>query len=340
MAEKSGTRPFDIDTGIMRITAAFFVILIHSSGMASKGAIFLNSISRFSVPVFVMISGYYMLAKEHDAKRLINKSLKLLLLMLFWSGIYYICGYPASDGLTPKETGLFAYLLTEPVHLWYCYATAALYIFTPVLYIFHKSADRGRYKYALTLCFLLGSVLTTFSRSGLLPLLDAILDKAKAPWTLGFIGLYLLGGYIGKYSVGQKTRRALYLFGGLGAAVTFAGTIAMPRLGLPGELLFSFFAPNVLITGAAFFVLFHQMSPRFEMLSDGWRGFVRELSGCTLGIYLIHPLAIMAFGRFVRPSLLFMPPIALIPLTAAFAFVSSSAAIWILKHIPVLNRLV
>lgn len=340
MAERGRTRSFDIDTGMMRIIASFFVVLIHSSGMASKRAIFFNSVSRFSVPVFVMISGYYMLSKEPDAKRLLGKSLKLLLQMVFWAGLYYACGYPASSGMTPKETGLFTYLLTEPVHLWYCYATAALYIFTPVLYIFHKNAGKGQYKYALILCFMLGSAATTLLRSGLFPLLDSLLDKIKAPYTLGFMGLYLLGGYIGKYGVEQKTRKALYLFGGLGVAVTFAGTLALPTLGLPKELLFSFFAPNVMVTGAAFFVLFKYMSPRFEVFSEGGRRFVRGLSGCTLGIYLMHPLALMAFGRFLRPYLLFLPPAALIPLTAVFAFVSSAAAVWTLKHIPILNKLV
>lgn len=340
MAERGRTRSFDIDTGMMRIIASFFVVLIHASGMASKRAIFFNSVSRFSVPVFVMISGYYMLSKEPDIKRLLGKSLKLLLQMVLWSGLYYACGYPASSGMTPKETGLFTYLLTEPVHLWYCYATAALYIFTPVLYIFHKNADRRQYKYALVLCFLLGSAVTTLLRSGLFPLLDALLDKMKAPYTLGFMGFYLLGGYLRKYGAEQKTRKALYLFGGLGVAVTFAGTLALPTLGLPKELLFSFFAPNVMVTGAAFFVLFKYMSPRFEAFSEGGRRFVQGLSECTLGIYLIHPLSLMAFGRLVRPHLLFLSPAALIPLTAVFAFVSSAIAVWILKRIPILNKLV
>lgn len=54
-------KQYDTDTEVMRIIAAFFVVMIHASGLGSFSAVVYNSVARFSVPVFVIISGYYLL---------------------------------------------------------------------------------------------------------------------------------------------------------------------------------------------------------------------------------------------------------------------------------------
>ena len=58
---KTVGKQYDTDTEVMRIIAAFFVVMIHASGLGSFSAVVYNSVARFSVPVFVIISGYYLL---------------------------------------------------------------------------------------------------------------------------------------------------------------------------------------------------------------------------------------------------------------------------------------
>lgn len=53
-------RSHDTDTDILKILAALFVVMIHSCAEL-PGHLFFNALSRFSVPVFVLISGHYCL---------------------------------------------------------------------------------------------------------------------------------------------------------------------------------------------------------------------------------------------------------------------------------------
>lgn len=153
------------------------------------------SAARFSVPLFVIISGFYLLAPPQPGRKLIEKTLRLLWLMLFWSAVYYL--YVRLTGtMSGGAAALAVYLLTQPVHLWYLYAAAALYLFTPVFFVFAEHAGRSVYRYALFLCFLFGSVITILLRSESFPLLADIMDKTKIAALLGFPGLFLLGGGI------------------------------------------------------------------------------------------------------------------------------------------------
>lgn len=149
MAEKP--RSFDSDIDLMRLLAAYFVVVIHATGAVTPGSALLTSLARFSVPLFVIISGYFMLRRPPEGRALANRILRLLALMLFWSAIYYLyfrlCGQPYA-GLRAAAV----YLLTQPVHLWYLYAAAVLYLFTPVFFVFAENADRRLWQYCPLPC--------------------------------------------------------------------------------------------------------------------------------------------------------------------------------------------
>lgn len=219
MAEKP--RSFDSDIDLMRLLAAYFVVVIHATGAVTPGSALLTSLARFSVPLFVIISGYFMLRRPPEGRALANRILRLLALMLFWSAIYYLyfrlCGQPYA-GLRAAAV----YLLTQPIHLWYLYAAAALYLFTPVFFVFAENAGRRLWHYCLALCFFFGSAVTMLLRTGWFPTLALIVDKMKVPYLLGFPFLYLLGGYVYRFSLSPRSRRMIYLLGALGAAATAA----------------------------------------------------------------------------------------------------------------------
>ena len=141
-------KPFDRGTAWMRLLAAYFVVLIHAAWRFSAAEVIWLSAARFSVPLFVIISGFYLLASPQPGRKLIEKTLRLLWLMLFWSAVYYL--YVRLTGtMSGGAAALAVYLLTQPVHLWYLYAAAALYLFTPVFFVFAEHAGRSVYRYAL-----------------------------------------------------------------------------------------------------------------------------------------------------------------------------------------------
>jgi surface polysaccharide O-acyltransferase-like enzyme len=329
-------REFDTDTELLRITAAFFVVMIHASVGGSLAVIFYNGISRFSVPVFVISSGYYMLAQRQDGRQLAKKCVRLFLLLLVWSGIYYsydlLCG-----GTYGGLRELVTYLLTQPEHLWYLYAAISLYLFTPLLYVFCANATRREERYALGLTFLLGSVVLILLRADCSEVLAMVIEETKVPYTLGFIFLYLLGDYLRKYDLCRRTRYLLYAAGLLGTAFTVLGTWKLPAYGMPSDLLLSFFTPNVVVPGAAVFVLVRQLYARHPIRSDRVRAGVHRLADCTLGIYLLHPLILSLWQRTLEPhslSLWF-----LIPQRTLLAFVLSAILVYLCRKAPGLRYL-
>ena len=301
MAKKLALRikKFDSDTELMRIIAAFFVIVIHCSGTRFMSEVICNAVSRFSVPVFIILSGYYMLVRKPEAKRIFQKSAKLFAMMIAWAGIYCVYNYVCGNIVISGIFDVFRYLLTEPVHLWYIYAAITLYIFTPVLYVFHENASEKDYLYALLLTFVFGSVVAVAVRTGVSPLLGTVVERMKVPYLLGFIFLYMLGGFFRRF--GLPERRfcfCLYTVGLMSVGVAVIGALYLPKAGLSTDLVLSFFSPLAMIPAAAFFVFVKNCFSEKTQLSGKVRALIHNLSGCTLGVYFLHPLIIFILNTF------------------------------------------
>lgn len=322
-------------TDVMRIIAAFFVIMIHSSGISSITAIICNLLSRFSVPVFVIISGYYMLDRNVGVRKLLKKSMHLFAIMILWSGIYYI--YDCLNGLHVFTgiSDLLTYLLTQPQHLWYIYASITLYLLTPILYVFCRNASRKEHLYALGVTFLFGSIFVILLRCQQFSLVDIIVNKMKVPYTMGFIFLYLLGNYFKKYDIIYK--KTIYLLGILGTLATIIITFLLSKKGEVNTLLFSFFAPSALISGAAFFLYIQEVFSHYHIKNVE---IFHHISGYTLGIYLLHPLILQLFKlSTLRNALRSASELWIIPETMII-FIISLAITVLMKKIPLVRHLV
>ena len=169
----------------LRVLCCFGVVLLHSSAGAGTGDLILNALFRFSVPVFVIISGYFMLARPATPADMAKRAGALFVKLLGCSAFYLL----ANQRFHAPLPEVLEYLLTSPVHLWYLYATMGLYLLTPALMPFVRSAERAEYRYALGICFLLGCCGVTLIRLDVFPLLGTILDKSKLPTLLAFVGM-------------------------------------------------------------------------------------------------------------------------------------------------------
>lgn len=308
------THDYRIDR--LRLLACFGVVLLHSTAGATAGVMALNAFFRFSVPVFVLISGWFQLSAPIPGKRLARKCGILFGKLLLWSGIYLAARW-FLWGIWPKD--LTAWLLTEPVHLWYLYAAMGLYLLTPALHPFVRSADREEYRYALIVCFLLGCVVVTLVRLEWIPLLAVILDKSKLPDMLGFVFLYLLGGWFRRF--GFENRRFWVTAGILGALISI-GFSKSPW----NQQLLSFLAPNVVLSGAACFVVYMTRKPPAERS----RSLLRRASECTMGVYLLHPLVSSLISPALEPVRGMLFPVGYMLLRCGCIFTISFGCIWLL----------
>lgn len=109
-------RSLSID--ILKIVLAFFVVFLHMhvlrDAYPSLSYVLVNGLFRIAVPVFLIISGYYFFYID-DFKRLKKWSVKILLLYIIWSAVYFQF-WKEKDNYTLNI--LFGYH-----HLWYLIGT-------------------------------------------------------------------------------------------------------------------------------------------------------------------------------------------------------------------------
>ena len=313
----------DIDASILKIIAAFFVVLIHAAGNEGAYALALNGFARFSVPIFMMLSGRYILARQRSLAYLIKKSLRLFVVMLIWSAVFYL--YYSHQGNTPKAS-IVSYLLAGPAHLWYVWAAIALYFLSPFLYVFCENAPKHIYKYALVCSFVLGTIIFVLLRAQLSQSLTAIIDRAKLPYQLGFVFCFLYGDYCRRYNfrMPMAVSLAVFLFSGAATAIS--------ALYLPEEIALSFFYPSAITSAIGLYGLF---AHREYAVKEKAQRVINWVGECTLGVYLIHPL-------FEKLCQTIVPDYALLslPLIAVMIFVLSLAAVMLIRIIPILKRLI
>ena len=127
-----GTQNRNIQYDLLRILAAFSVVMLHSAaqywydlpidGRAWKTVNAYDACFRFGVPIFVMISGAIFLdpKRELDVKRLYRHNmLRLAVIYLLWGAAYGLmdCYHYGFANLTWKD--ILKEMASGRYHLWY-----------------------------------------------------------------------------------------------------------------------------------------------------------------------------------------------------------------------------
>ena len=170
MKQPEITRNRTVD--LVKTLAIGGVVLIHvaapplSVALTGSGdwlaALFWGTVSRASVPLFLMASGTLLLSPEKplSLKKLYTRSIpRLLLALLFWAACYKVFNLllwaeptPAALFQALKELILFQH----EEHLYYLHMMLLVYAFLPATRLLAQYADRRLLEYLLALWFLLG----------------------------------------------------------------------------------------------------------------------------------------------------------------------------------------
>ncbi|TDO77469.1 acyltransferase-like protein [Flavobacterium chryseum] len=157
----------------LRVIAVFAVVFVHTasplvtkfSELPSESwhvANFYDSIARFCVPIFVMISGALLLNKDYEIGTFFKKRfLRIGFPFLFWS----ICYVLYSIFIKPnnyQKTHFFEILkklirslyFGSAYHLWYVYMLFGLILIIPILNAWIVRAKKNEIPYFLLLWFL------------------------------------------------------------------------------------------------------------------------------------------------------------------------------------------
>lgn len=360
--EKSKERIHYID--LLRILATLAVIIIHvSSQNAFKSATigsltwqgfnFWDSISRYSVPIFVMISGALFLNPDYnfEIRKLFTKNIfRICCAFIFWDIFYVIYTYLFET----HELGIIVKILIRGYsHLWFLPMIIGLYVLVPLLRKITADSQLTKYFLILSLIFtfilpLLFAVMQLGMKYGhcsvgaktILRSLFVFYKQFNFFFTLGFVPYFVAGDYFNRHELKQKIRYLLYVL----AIISFVGTFWLT--GHWSELahhrimfLYTYTYLNIAIESVAIFVFFRQFEKRIS-----WQKYynfdriVMKISSLTFGIYLIHFLFVKISDRVFDVYQIFPNSFLLVPCLSILIFIISALIISIIQKIPWLNK--
>lgn len=333
----------------LRFIAIVAVLLIHiTTGIARDlnavspdwwwiGNIF-NSMSRWAVPVFIMISGALLLdvTKHSSLKTFFQKRfMKVFFPFLLWSFFYYLWG--ERNYLNHFNFGLFLKDLIQNqvyYHLWFFYLIIGLYLITPILWAFIKGADRKTANYFFLLWFIEAGLFLTVKQF-------LNINIAISVYIVSHVGYFILGYYLNQVKIEPKITRIIYLLGGFSLATTIIGTyfVTLGNRGINNEYLYCNESITTMGIALAVFVFIknRNWADVVQKRPEAW-WLIANFSKTSFGIYLLHPFILEFLSKSQINSGLVHPLLG-IPLTLFLCLWICFIIVWLLQKVPLVRYL-
>ena len=317
---------------IMRIVACLAVVVCHSSGSLIAHhqvlpgtawfdqCLAINAFTRWDVPFFVMLTGFFMLDPRRTVRvpTLYSKNiLRIFTALLFWSLFY---GLTLHRPLYP--------LGTQEGHLWYLGMIIGVYLAIPALRLVAANPTVLKYfsiVWLAAMCYQFVGHFTT------LPVdFDRMVFVDYAGCVVYAFWLRSIFDRPDDTPRLKRLSRLVYALGIIGFALTLV--LGIRSQNNDGDF-YRFVSPNVLATATALLVF----SIRHPLnLTSRTAALVENCSKCTFGIYLMHVwILVFTLNRIHR----FVPqPIPMTLICVAVAFLLSYAVTFLLKKIPVVKN--
>jgi len=326
----------------LRVIATLCVVLLHVASSALYkynqvpnshwwiGNVY-DSFARFSVPLFLMITGALLLGKQYSYSIFLKrKVVRILWPFLFWTAIYIIYNFiepPKFFGKLETQTN-FDWIIQQirdgsSYHLWYVYMLIGFYIAIPLL---NKLIIGVKNKYLL-LFLIVWVIFITFSTSKN----SAYNFEWNLWYIMGYLGYVVLGYYLSIINTKSKPISALAVITFLiGLFITFYGTYYYTDMnGLFYKNYYSYLTPNVLLMTASIFVLMKNANINLPGVLKKIRDLIDKYS---YGIYLSHILVLNYLIMYGVDWDLIHPLIG-IPLTAIITLIISVAIVYLIRKI-------
>ena len=280
----------------------------------AQSLLFLDSLLRFAVPLFIILSGFYLSLNPRNIKAIpfYRHSLKFLLIpYLAYSLFYSLLKYRL--GMSVSQLTRNILLASASPHLWFSLSIIQLYILHPFLYGGYKKSRR---RWALVIGAFFIQILWSVTFSLFLPNPDqqaagysvlANLGKLLFPANIGYFVLgYFLVDHAGeaarwlKSPVAVTTGSLLWIVGAMG--ITLYWGIPISR-GTPyAAISYAYLAQSVLVppmTIAAMAAIFSLAQGRFQR-NTMTRKLFHRLGLYSYGIYYLNPFFVKALSWFIR----------------------------------------
>lgn len=292
---------------------------------------------RWGVPVFVMLSGAFLLdpKKEMTTRQWLSRVGHIALLTVLWGGGYALYSARGAHlGLEWLLEGLISLVTCRlHYHLWFLPMLLGLYLLLPILRALVKGADRKTLWYA--------AILWAVCVPGLDVAFSLWPNIAGHGWfqaldlrhLYGYGGYFLFGYLLRTCEIRPKRAYALYAGGVLGLIVTWwTAYTASVEAGRFAGALYANLTPNVCATALAIFLAFRHLDLGKSPL---WG----KLAALSLGVFVLHPFFIDLTVRLGFPPDRWNLALS-IPLRWALVAGLSLAATWLIRKLPRVGKLI
>ena len=330
MSKKTRELSFDI----LRVIAMCMVIIVHVSNVYSRSygiisdssfisSLCFNTISRISVPIFLMISGSLLLDREFNKTKYLKRLIKFVVLIIIWDIIYLIWEY-LYLGITYDR--LYK-LIFEPyrAHLWYLYTILTLYALQPLLKkILDKSSNTV--KYILLFIWFMLSTLSIANNT-----------LASIFTIFSYMGFFILGKYLYDYIKNNDLKKYNLLW----ILIIIVSTIASihynyvfsHKYDMFYNLFFAYRTSFIIPSSIALFILVVS-----NYTKDTIPSIIKTLSDVSLGVYLIHGIFLdITINEFDYQGI---HSAIGIPIFFIMILICSVISVLILKKIKYVNKII
>ena len=307
-------------------------------------------ISKIDVPMFLMLTGALLLKKDLNSKKIIQKVVRMLIVLFLFTTVFYIRLHilKYSDTFTIGDFFLRLYKGDIIIQYWYIYAYISFLLAFPFLRAMVKSLPENAYRYLIGIAILFVGILPCFEYR-LLQGKVTLNQYGKVSWLFTNIVIFPLIGYylenvIDIKKINKKNIILVCIIALFGIAISCYMTYYKHRItGICTEVETQDFVDLFSLPICIPVYLFVKNLSNKITFPNWLNKIILSVGSCSFGIYLIH-MAIIE-SKFIAN--LFAQ------LTSGFGF-NSMFSIWllciltmficyaitfILKLIPGLNKI-
>lgn len=349
----------------LRLWATLGVIMLHTSALiftvnhkktvdlTSKFSVadLGDSLGRFGVGCFFMVSGALLLAPEHTF-RLRKQVVRVAAPLVFWSVVYALFEAYFKDHHLPRISGTDTHPtdVVEVVksffrgafmyHLWFVYVLVGIYLVMPLLRPLTALPTPRRdalLRYGLLLWVIFTLVLPAAEQ--IWPKDVSLYHSAFPPLPIGYLGTVVLGFYLHHHGItfrGRPIRRTALLVGAFAGMITGAISIYLEltlRHGSGWGL--NNLTPQITLYAACVFLL---AKSTFDRPGRHY-AFVSLFSRLSYRIYLMHAL-VLHYLRAISPMKHWYldDPLLSIPVITVLTVVITFLLAWAIDQIKPLRN--
>lgn len=296
----------------------------------------LNSFSTSAVPMFVLISGYFLLPVQEPTFQFLRKrASRVLYPFVFWCVAYAIYNvFMKSDSIATAFLNIAKIPVnygTELGHLWFVYMLLGLYLLAPVISPWLEKCSKRELQVYLGLW-----VITTF-----LTYIHKIQPEiwGESYWNnipllyyfTGFVGLFVLGHYLRRYGAPPMIFGIVFVVVGyfitarvFESRISFAPTIA------DLELSWRYGSVNVAMLTLGIFTIISRLKLNFAQTRIGKT--LTDISVVSYAMYLSHIMLMIPL--FALITKLTTNVLIVVPTLAITTFACSYILVKVLKFLP------